>query len=256
MLTATRTDTNVTANVSVTANFAINTYTLTYTAGANGTITGTSPQTVNHGADGTEVTAVANAGYHFVNWSDGVLTAARTDTNVTANVNVTANFAAPVVTNTNDGGVNSLRQALLDAQDGDTITFNIPTGDSGYSAGVWTITLTTGELVVDKNVTIRGPGADVLIVRRDPNATAFRIFHVSSGSPAAHSDGAVISQAVTIEGMTISNGHAQGTFPSDAGGGIYNDHCILTVNACAVTGNVADGAAGGIFNDGAVVPGL
>ena len=54
MLTAARTDTNVTANVSVTANFAINTYTLTYTAGANGTITGTSPQTVNHGADGTE----------------------------------------------------------------------------------------------------------------------------------------------------------------------------------------------------------
>ena len=49
VLTAARTDTNVTANVSVTANFAINTYTLTYTAGANGTITGTSPQTVNHG---------------------------------------------------------------------------------------------------------------------------------------------------------------------------------------------------------------
>ena len=37
-----RTDTNVTANISVTANFAINTYTLTYTAGANGSITGTS----------------------------------------------------------------------------------------------------------------------------------------------------------------------------------------------------------------------
>ena len=71
MLTAARTDTNVTANVSVTANFAINTYTLTYTAGANGSITGASPQTVNHGADGTEVTAVPNTGYHFVNWSDG-----------------------------------------------------------------------------------------------------------------------------------------------------------------------------------------
>ena len=40
VLTAARTDTNVTANVSVTANFAINTYTLTYTAGANGTISG------------------------------------------------------------------------------------------------------------------------------------------------------------------------------------------------------------------------
>ena len=37
------TDTNVTANMTVTANFAINTYTLTYTAGANGTISGTTP---------------------------------------------------------------------------------------------------------------------------------------------------------------------------------------------------------------------
>ena len=50
-LTAVRARTpNVTADISVTANFAINTYTLTYTAGADGTITGTTPQTVNYGA--------------------------------------------------------------------------------------------------------------------------------------------------------------------------------------------------------------
>ena len=61
-----RTDTNVTADVNVTANFAINTYTLTYTAGANGSITGSAPQTVNYGADGTAVTAVPDTGYHFV----------------------------------------------------------------------------------------------------------------------------------------------------------------------------------------------
>ena len=57
--------------MTVTANFAINTYTLTYTAGANGTITGDTPQTVNYGADGTAVTAVPDTGYHFVDWSDG-----------------------------------------------------------------------------------------------------------------------------------------------------------------------------------------
>ena len=61
-----RTDTNVQANISVTANFAVNTYTLTYTAGAHGSITGSSPQTVNYGASGTAVTAVAATGYHFV----------------------------------------------------------------------------------------------------------------------------------------------------------------------------------------------
>ncbi len=69
------------------------TYTLTYTAaGANGTITGVSPQTVNSGESGTAVTAVPNAGYHFVSWSDGITTATRTDANVMDHITVTANF--------------------------------------------------------------------------------------------------------------------------------------------------------------------
>ena len=69
------------------------TFTLTYTAGANGTITGTTPQTVNHNADGTAVTAVPNTGCAFVNWSDSRTDNPRTDANVTTNLSVTANFA-------------------------------------------------------------------------------------------------------------------------------------------------------------------
>jgi len=68
-------------------------WTLTYNAGAGGSISGTTPQTVAPGADGSQVTAVPSAGYHFVQWSDGVKTASRTDTNVTADINVTAVFA-------------------------------------------------------------------------------------------------------------------------------------------------------------------
>ena len=45
------------ADITVTANFAINTYVLTYTAGPHGTISGTSPQTVNYGDNGSPVTA-------------------------------------------------------------------------------------------------------------------------------------------------------------------------------------------------------
>lgn len=71
------------------------TYTLTYTSGdINGTITGTTSQTVIAGGSGTEVTAVAGESYEFVEWSDGVLTAARTDANVSANIAVTATFEA------------------------------------------------------------------------------------------------------------------------------------------------------------------
>jgi putative cell wall-binding protein len=70
------------------------TYTLSYTAGTGGTITGTASQQVVSGASGTSVTAVPNTGYNFVSWSDGVTTATRTDTPTTANINVTATFAA------------------------------------------------------------------------------------------------------------------------------------------------------------------
>ncbi len=68
-------------------------YSLTYAPGANGTMTGTASQVVNAGSSGTAVTALPNAGYHFVNWSDGSTANPRTDSNVQANVAVTANFA-------------------------------------------------------------------------------------------------------------------------------------------------------------------
>ena len=77
--------------VTVTARFARG-YTLTYTAGAGGTIEGTTEQRVLAGGSGTAVTAVPNEGYAFVRWSDGVTTATRTDTDVAGNISVTAEF--------------------------------------------------------------------------------------------------------------------------------------------------------------------
>jgi hypothetical protein len=85
---------------TIQANFAIDTFTLTYNHDAHGSISGTSPQTVAYGASGSAVTAVPNTGYHFVRWSDLSTANPRTDTSVTANINVTASFAitlAPTV---------------------------------------------------------------------------------------------------------------------------------------------------------------
>src|SRR5436305_535561 len=72
------------------------------------------------------------------------------------------------------------------------------------------ITLTSGELLVDKSVTITGPGAASLAV--DGNA-ASRVFHISAGKTA------------TISGLTIRNSLGSGAFD----GGIYNDHATLTL---------------------------
>src|SRR5262249_20802251 len=55
------------------------------------------------------------------------------------------------VTNTKDSGSRSLRQALADSSDGDLINF-------AAALEGQTVTLTSGELVIDKNVTIEGPG--------------------------------------------------------------------------------------------------
>lgn len=101
-----RTDVNVSGNVSVTAQFEINTYTVSYTAAAGGTISGTNPQTVNHGANGTAVTAVPSTGYYFTGWSDGVTDNPRIDINVIQNISVTAQFAIYTYNLTYTAGVN------------------------------------------------------------------------------------------------------------------------------------------------------
>jgi hypothetical protein len=72
----------------------VETFTLTYIAGANGSITGAGFQVVQTGTDGSAVTATPDTGYQFAAWSDGVLTASRTDINVTAALAVTATFEA------------------------------------------------------------------------------------------------------------------------------------------------------------------
>ena len=128
------------------------------------------------------------------------------------------------VTNTNDSGTGSLRQALADASGGGTINFAV-TG---------TIGLTSGELPVVINfntLTISGPGAENLVVNGNAKS---RVFHVGPGGN------------VIISGLTITNGHA-----TDSGGGIYNDHAVLTLNNCVVADNSADlNIGGGIHNDG------
>lgn len=125
------------------------------------------------------------------------------------------------VTNTNDNGPGSLRQALADANDGDTITFAV-NGSIG---------LTSGELLVARSITISGPGLENLAVNGNSKS---RVFHIASG------------QTATISGLTVTNGNT-----SDSGGGIYNDHAVLILSNCAITGNLAaSNLGGGIHNDG------
>lgn len=104
---------------------------------------------------------------------------------------------APIVTNTYDNGAGSLRQALVNAQDGDTIAFNIPTSDPGYNGRIWTIGLTSGELAINKSITFSGVPASLLIVNRDRHTSAYNIIRLDPNHP------------VAIEDLTTSQGLAQ-----------------------------------------------
>lgn len=97
-------------------------YTLTYTAGANGSVLGTSPQTIQYGSNGTEVLASADAGYAFEKWSDDSTQNPRKDLNVTDDITVTASFV-PKYTLTYLGGsdgsiIGPTPQTVVQGKDG------------------------------------------------------------------------------------------------------------------------------------------
>ncbi len=157
-----RTDTSVTANRSVSANFAIDTFTLSYVAGPNGTLTGTAPQAVNYGASGTSVTAVPATGYHFVSWNDGSTANPRTDTNVRASVNVAASFAPNAVTSytlmytagTNGSISGTTSQTIASGASGTSVTAVASTGYHfvGWSDGSTTNPRTDTGVTANINV--------------------------------------------------------------------------------------------------------
>lgn len=125
----------------------------------------------------------------------------------------------------------SLREAITVAASGDTIRFAVSLLDQ-------TITLTAGELVIDKNLEISGPGATRLAISGN---NASRVFHITA------------NRTVSISGLTIRGGRVVVPRTDIGGGGIYNDG-ILTLTGVLVTGNVViddggGGLGGGIMND-------
>ncbi|HIJ87658.1 MAG TPA: hypothetical protein HPP97_08230 [Desulfuromonadales bacterium] len=89
-----------TTAVPVPVSFAGSTFSVNFAVApaGTGTLTGTASQTgISSGGSATAVTANANPGYSFVNWTGAGFTTTTTNpltvTNVTANLNIAANFA-------------------------------------------------------------------------------------------------------------------------------------------------------------------
>lgn len=163
--------------------------------------------------------------------------------------------ATKLVMSLADSGPNSLRQTIAAAAWGDTITFAV----SG------TITLTSGQLVLNKDLILQGPGSDVLAISANE---ASRVIKVDAGVTAL------------ISALTLRNGHApngdNGTVidfnatpggPGEAGGAIHTGG-TLTLLDCRISSSAAGnggpgaeqfpsasaggngGAGGGIYSTG------
>ena len=123
-----------TKDLRVTANFKLKKFIVTYSANSGGSISDSTAQQVEWGTSATAVTAVADSGYQFSSWSDGITTATRTDTDVKSAIDVTARFVADsqniTVRTAGRGTISPSGDQTV--SDGSTITFTFTpaTGNS------------------------------------------------------------------------------------------------------------------------------
>ena len=131
-------------------------------------------------------------------------------------------LAAPLetVTNTNDAGAGSLRQAISDVDPGGEIVFNLP------GAAPHTININS-TLAINKSLTISGPGRNLLSI--NGNGGAFRGFLIG--------DGLDINSSILISGLTLN-------------GGITLFNGIVNAEELTINDVVVTGYRNGIFNSG------
>jgi RHS repeat-associated protein len=127
------------------------TYTLTFTAGDHGSLSGNTSQTINSGSNSTPITAIADSGYLFDKWSDNDTSNPRTISNVTASYNLTAIFKAEVIVNPPVAGV-ILDQVFEHSNFNRRDTVTYANGSSwSYLYGDGLGNLTSATKVVDPN---------------------------------------------------------------------------------------------------------
>ncbi len=156
-------------------------------------------------------------------------------------------LSVDLVTNTNDSGSGSLRAAISGANPDDTIEFA-----SGVTG---TIKLTSGDLDMDQNLNIEGPGAGNLTISGNGKNQVFFVNQYVTATIAGLTiaDGYTTEYGAGIENfglLNVSNCTLSGSNSTFEGGGIANeDTGALNVINSTLSGNSAI-AGGAILNDG------
>ncbi len=122
-----------------------------------------------------------------------------------------------------------LRDALSSAIANDTIVFDPALTAAATPNAPAVIAMSAGEFVVNKNLAITGPGADLLVL--DANA-AGRVLHVTGGATA------------TVSGLTLRNGRVISSTTANGGGVLVDAGNSLTLLGVSVLGNKTAAGAG------------
>jgi hypothetical protein len=120
------------------------------------------------------------------------------------------------VTTLADSGLGSLRAQAAAAAPGDTLDF-----DSALRGG--TVTLTSGELLLGKSLTIQGLGPGLLAVSGTNNS---RVLEVTAGA------------SVVLADLTLTQGRAGG-YTDHGGAAVVNAGAALALTHCTVADNSA-----------------
>src|SRR5580765_1216430 len=127
----------------------------------------------------------------------------------------TAGATIRTVTNLNDSGKGSLRDAIAASAENDTINFGVP--------GV--IYLTTGELVISHNLAILGSGPASIELDGNRSSRVFTVYPFTT--------------------VNISNLKIGGGVSTEANGGAIENSGTLTLNNCLLSYNETYHGQGG-----------
>ena len=124
--------------------------------------------------------------------------------------------ATCTVTSAADSGAGTLRNCVNSLSSGGTITF-----DSGLNGSTIALAST---ITINANLTIQGPGANLLTIDGGNSTQLFIINNYNS---------------IVLSGLTLAHGHATGSYYG--GGAIYN-HLRATANItnCAFIANTVN----------------
>ncbi len=175
------------------------------------------------------LSAFPDNGSIFRGWNGACLDTGTCTVSMYNNKHITATFAIDTpstftVSNLEDNGVGSLRQAVIDANDNpgdDIISFS--------SELTGTIRLVTGQLTITDSVTINGSGANKIAISGN-NST--RIFQIKPGS----------TRTVNLNGLTLKEGHDK---TGNGGGAIITESGTITISGCVIINNTANSGGGG-----------